>query len=53
VLSDFRGPYLENDPNAFEKYFLNAKAILDEQIRAGRKVHEKQFGPKREVLGLK
>ena len=34
----FRGPYLENDPHAYEKYFLDAKAMLDEQVRNGRKV---------------
>ena len=33
-----RGPYTESDPMAHEKYFLDAKAILDEQVQAGRKV---------------
>jgi len=33
-----RGAYLDDDPNAFERYFEDAKTILDEQIKNGRKV---------------
>ena len=35
----FRGPYTDQDPLASRKYFNDAKAILDNQMKLGRKVY--------------